>query len=316
MPPTQPIKIAVLDDYQGVSQTMADWSGLAGRADVVVFRDHLDDPEALVRRLQSFDVLCVMRERTPLSRQILERLDRLRFIVSTGRGNASIDATTAAARGIAIKNTGSLSHGAAELTWALILAAMRHIPAEVASLRSGGWQLGVGTDLQGKTLGIIGLGKIGSRIAKVAQAFDMKVVAWSQNLTAEAATAAGVERVGKDELLAGADIVTLHLVLSERTRGIVGASDLARMKPTAWLVNTSRGPLVHEAALIDALRQRRIAGAALDVYDSEPLPPDHPFRHLDNVIATPHIGFVTEDTYRLFYGGTVKAIVEWLEAGA
>jgi phosphoglycerate dehydrogenase-like enzyme len=307
------IKIAVLDDYQGIALSMADWSALDGRAEITVFRDHLSDPDAIVARLEPFDVICVMRERTPLTREILERLPRLRLIASTGSGNASIDLEIARERGVTVAYTGYTSHGAIELTWALILAAVRRIPQEVASFRAGGWQVAVGGDLAQHTLGLLGLGRIGSASARIAAAFGMNVIAWSPNLTQERADAAGVRLVGKDELFAQSDIVSVHLVLGKRTRGIVGAAELAQMKPSAWLVNTSRGPLVDEDALVDALRQNRIAGAALDVFSVEPLPAEHPLRSLPNVVATSHVGFVTEETYRIFYGDTVKNIVAWLD---
>ena len=307
------ITIAILDDYQGVALSMADWSPLNGRAEVTDFRDHLRDPDAIVARLAPFEVVCVMRERTPLTRAILERLPRLRLICSTGAGNASIDLEAAHERGITVTHTGYTSHGAIELAWALILAAVRRIPQEVASFRSGGWQVAVGGDLAHHTLGLLGLGRIGSASARIAAAFGMKVTAWSPNLTPERADAAGARMVSKDELFAQADIVSVHLVLGKRSRGIVGAAELALMKPSAWLVNTSRGPLVDEDALVDALAQRRIAGAALDVFAEEPLPADHPLRTLPNVVGTSHVGFVTEDTYRIFYGDTVKNIVTWLD---
>lgn len=306
-------QIAVLDDYQGVALHMADWSVLDGRASVTVFRDHLSDTAAVIERLQLFDVVCVMRERTPLPRAVLTALPRLRLIVSTGGRNASIDLDAACEQGITVGNTGGAGNGTVELTWALILATMRQIPAETASIRAGGWQVTVGGDLVGKTLGIVGLGRIGSGVARVARAFDMDVIAWSPNLTPERAEAAGVRLVSKAELFGLADIVTLHLVLSDRTRGIIDAQDLAQMKPTSWLVNTSRGPLVAEAALIEALQQQRIAGAALDVFDTEPLPADHPLRTLTNVVATGHIGFVTQAGYRVFYQDTVKCITNWLD---
>jgi phosphoglycerate dehydrogenase-like enzyme len=311
--PGKPVKIAVLDDYQGVALTMADWSPLKGRAEVVVFRDHLGDADALVARLVAFDVVCVMRERTPLTREIIERLPRLGLIASTGAANAAIDLEAARERGIAIAHTGYTSHGAIELTWALILAAIRRIPAEITSFRAGGWQAAVGGDLSRRTLGIVGLGRIGSAGARIARAFGMDVLAWSPNLTPERAAAAGARFVAKDELFGEADIVSVHMVLGKRSRGIVGARELALMKPTAWLVNTSRGPLVDEDALIDALRHERIAGAALDVFDREPLPADHPLRTLPNVVATSHVGFVTRETYEIFYGDTVKNIVAWLD---
>ena len=307
-----PIKVAVLDDYQGVALRMADWSALRGRADVTVFRDHLSDSNAVVERLRPFDVVCVMRERTPLPGSILEQLPNLKLIASTGPRNASIDVAAAKARGITVCATRSAPNGAAELTWGLILAVIRNLPAESASLRGGGWQVSVGGDLDGKTIGVLGLGRIGARTAKVARAFGMDVIAWSQNLTRERAEEQGARLVSKEELFREADIVTVHLVLSGRTRGIVGAPELKLMKPTAYLVNTSRGPLVDESALIDALRSRAIAGAALDVYGTEPLPESHPFRSLDNVLATPHIGFVTRDAYELFYRETVENIAAWL----
>ncbi len=307
------IRVAVLDDYQGVALKMADWSVLDGRAEITVFRDHLSEPSAIVERLIPFDVVCVMRERTPLPGSILARLPNLKLIVSTGPRNASIDLAAARALGITVCNTGYSSHAAAELTWALILALVRSIPVEYLSVRSGGWQVSVGGDLHGRTLGVIGLGRLGGAVARVGRAFDMQVLAWSQNLTRERAEAHGARLVSKEVLFREADIVTIHLVLSERTRGLVGRSDLELMKPTAYLVNTSRGPIVDEAALIETLRKRTIAGAALDVYDVEPLPESHPFRSLDNVLATPHIGFVTSSAYEVFYRDTVEDIVAWLD---
>jgi phosphoglycerate dehydrogenase-like enzyme len=307
------IKLAILDDFQDVALTAADWTQFKGKVDITVFNDHLADPEAVIARLKPFDAIAVMRERTPLNRAIIERLDRLRLILSTGRRNASIDLKAANERGITVCHTGYSSHGAMEHTWALILGALRHIPAEATSFRQGGWQKTIGTDLKGKTLGIVGLGNIGRGICRVARAFEMEVVAWSQNLTAEAAADAGAKRVDKDELFRIADVITVHLVLSDRSRGIVGAPDIALMKPTAWLVNSSRGPLIDEGALVAALTERRIGGAALDVFDVEPLPAAHPFRKLDNLLATPHIGFVTEDTYKIFYQDTVENLAAWLD---
>ena len=306
-------KIAVLDDYQGVALSFADWSAVQARAEVTVFRDHEHEADALVRRLEPFDAICVMRERTPLPGSILHRLPRLKFIGSTAPRNASIDLEVAKQRDITVCSTGYTSHGAMELTWALILAAARQIPTETNSLRNGGWQVAVGRDLQGSTLGIMGLGRIGQRIAAVAMAFGMEVLAWSQNLTAAAAEAAGAKLVDKATLLRRADILTLHLVLSGRTRGILGAPELALMQPTAWLVNTSRGPLVDEAALVTALEHRAIGGAALDVFDTEPLPETHPFRTLPNVLATPHVGFVTSATYAIFFRDTVENLLAWLD---
>ncbi|MFP1816186.1 D-2-hydroxyacid dehydrogenase family protein [Lonsdalea quercina] len=307
------LKIAILDDYQGVALASADWSAVQSRANITVFRDHLADESALIARLRPFDALCVMRERTPLTARLLARLPNLKFIASTSARNASIDIAAARAQGITVSATQGRGNGAPELTWALLLAAARHLPAECASLRSGGWQVGIGADLEGSTLGILGLGKIGARVAAIGRAFGMNVMAWSQNLTPEAAQAAGVTWVDKATLLRESDWLSLHLVLSERTRGIIGASDLALMKPTAWLINTSRGPLVDEAALIEALSQQTLAGAALDVFSSEPLPDNHPFRTLNNVMATPHIGFVTHHTYRVFYEETVQNLQAWLD---
>jgi phosphoglycerate dehydrogenase-like enzyme len=308
----KPVQVAILDDYQGVALQSADWSPLQGKANITVFRDHLSDSAALVERLKPFDVVCVMRERTPLTRAILEQLPNLKLIASTAFRNASIDMAAAKERGITVCKTGYSAHGAIELTWALILAILRNIPAEVASLRTGQWQVSVGGDLEGKIIGLVGLGNIGARIAKIALAFGMKVIAWSQNLTRESAEKHGALLVSKEELFRTADIVTIHLVLSPRSKGIVGASELGLMKPTAFLVNTSRGPLVDENALIGALQNRSIAGAALDVYDTEPLPASHPFRTLDRLLATPHIGFVTNETYKIFYRDTVENIAAWL----
>jgi phosphoglycerate dehydrogenase-like enzyme len=312
VPNHKPIKVAILDDYQGVALQLADWTVLNGKADITVFRNHLSDSAAIVDRLKPFDVVCVMRERTPFSRSILEQLPNLKLLASTGARNASIDLDAAQELGVTVCATGYSSHGAIELTWALILAIVRHVPAEIASLRTGGWQISVGGDLQGRTIGVLGLGSIGAKIAMIARAFGMNVLAWSQNLTRETAEQHGARLVGKEELFRNADIVTIHLVLSRRTEGIIGASELGLMKPTAYLVNTSRGPLVDENALINVLKDRAIAGAALDVYNTEPLPESHPLRSLDNVLATPHIGFVTEETYKIFYRDTVENITAWL----
>jgi phosphoglycerate dehydrogenase-like enzyme len=310
------LKIAVLDDYQGAALTLADWSAVAARADVTVFNDHLAETDAVVERLLPFDVVCVMRERTPLRRNVIERLPKLKLIASTGKRNASIDAEAAAERGISIVHTSYISTPTIELTWALILAGARHLIAENASLRAGGWQRSIGEDLAEKTLGIIGLGSIGSQVAKVGLAFGMNVIAWSQNLTPEKAAAAGARLVSKQELLREADVVSIHLVLSGRTTGLIGAPEFQLMKPSARLINTSRGPIVVEAALIQALAERRIAGAAIDVFDTEPLPPEHPFRNILGLLATPHIGYVSRNLYERFYRDTVANIVAWLDANA
>jgi len=255
-----------------------------------------------------------MRERTPLRRELIEQLPNLKLIASTGPRNASIDMKAAAERGIQVAHTAYFPTPTVELTWGLILASARHVTEESATLRAGGWQHTLGEDLANKTLGIIGLGAIGSLVAKVALAFGMKVIAWSQNLTTEKAAAAGATLVTKEQLLQRADFVSIHLVLSVRTTGLIGAAELALMKPTARLVNTSRGPIVVEAALIDALAAGRIAGAAIDVYDIEPLPPDHPYRSIDKLLATPHIGYVSRGLYEVFYRDTVASIAAWLDA--
>ena len=308
------IRVAVLDDYQGVALKLADWAPLAKRAQVDVFNDHLSEPAEVVRRLRPYDVVCVMRERTPLRRELIEQLPNLKLIASTGPRNASIDLKAAAERGVQVAHTGYTSSPTVELTWALILAGARHITQENMSLRTGGWQHTLGDDLANQTLGLIGLGHIGSQVAKVALAFGMKVLAWSQNLTAEKAAAAGAVLADKDQLLRAADFISIHLVLSARTTGLIGAAEFALMKPTARLVNTSRGPIVVEAALTEALAAGRIAGAAIDVYDIEPLPPEHPYRKLDKLLATPHIGYVSRGLYETFYRDTVANITAWLDA--
>src|SRR4051812_29817380 len=307
------LHIAVLDDYQGVSGRYADWSSLPEPAEVTVFGDHLDDADALVDRLSPFEVVVAMRERTPFPRSVLERLPNLRLLVTTGAKNASIDVAAAVERGVAVCGTGAHPSGTAELTWALILAVARHLPEETANVRDGGWQTTVGTDLAGRRLGVIGLGRLGTRVARVGQAFEMDVVAWSQNLTDERAAEAGVRRVEKDELLRTSDVVTVHLQLSDRTRGLLGADELALLKPTAILVNTSRGPIVDEQALVAALRGDRLGGAGIDVYDREPLPGDSALRHAPRLVATPHLGYVTEATYDVFFRGAVEDVAAWMQ---
>ena len=310
------MKVAILDDYQNVALQLADWSAVRQRAQITVFNDHLADPEAVVARLQPFNVVCVMRERTPFPRDVLQQLPQLKLIASTGPRNASIDMQAATDLRIAVTATGYDSTPTIEFTWSLILASMRGIAREAASLEAGGWQIGLGTNLRGKSLGVVGLGNIGREVARIGLAFGMKVIAWSQNLTEEKASAAGTTLVDKETLFREADIVTVHLVLSGRTRGLIGAPEFGMMKPTARFVNTSRGPIVDEAALIQTLRGHKIAGAAVDVFDLEPLPADHPFRKLENILATPHIGYVTEDLYRTFYGDAAANIAKWLEANA
>ena len=307
------MKVAILNDYQNVALKMADWSSVASRAEITVFNDHVAAPEAVIERLLPFDVICVLRERTPLQREIIERLPRLKLIASTAQRNASIDMAAAEERGIRVTGTGYRSTPTVEMTWAFILASARHIVRESNSVRQGGWQTSIGRELGGRTLGVLGLGNVGAQVARIGLAFGMEVIAWSQNMTAEIAEVAGATLVEMEELFREADIVTIHLVLSARTQGLVGAAELALMKPASWLVNTSRGAIVEEGALIRSLEAHAIAGAAIDVFSSEPLPVDHPFRRLDNVLATPHIGYVAEDLYRTFYGDTAAAVAAWLD---
>jgi phosphoglycerate dehydrogenase-like enzyme len=307
------LRVAILDDYQGVALRLADWQSLHPAAQMQSFIDHIDDLDALAKRLHVFEGLVLMRERTPMPRVLLERLPNLRLVVTAGMRNAAIDLAAAGERRVQVCGTDMLPYPTAELTWGLILALLRQIPREDRAIRDGYWQTTLGLGLKGKTLGLLGLGRLGSQVAKIAQAFGMEVIAWSENLTAERAAAAGAALVDKAMLFTRADIVSIHVVLSVRTRGIVGAAELARMKPSAFLVNTSRGPIVDEAALLDALRRRRIAGAALDVFEPEPLPRDHPLLALDNVMLTPHLGYVTEENYRLIYAQAVEDIRAFLD---
>jgi phosphoglycerate dehydrogenase-like enzyme len=306
------MKIALLDDYQGVALGCADWAGLLPQAEVTAFRDTLTDPDALVARLQDFEIIGIMRERTPFPKSLLERLPRLKLLVTTGHRNDSVDIAAAKALGITVCGTPSSAHAAAELTWALIMAAARRIDLENRSFREGGWQVGLGRDLKGATLGVIGLGRLGSLVAGYGRAFGMRVVAWSQNLTAERAAEQGAEPVDKERLFRESDFVTLHLKLSDRSRGLVTAREFALMKPDAWIVNTSRGPIVDSTALVDALQAKCIGGAALDVFDVEPLPAGDPLRRLDNVVATPHVGYVSRENYAVFYRETAENIAAFL----
>jgi len=305
-------RVAILDDYQGVARRMADWASLPAGTELVVFADHLDNPGAVAARLADFDAVVAMRERTAFPRTLLEKLPRLRLLVTTGMRNASIDVGAAVEHGVVVCGTAGLPYPTAELAWGLILALVRRIPIEDRATREGRWQVSCGLGLNGKTLGVIGLGGLGSRVAKVGRAFEMDVIAWSQNLTAARAAEVGATLVAKDELLARADVVSIHLVLGDRTRGLIGARELSRMKPTAYLVNTSRGPIVDEAALVTAVHEGTIAGAGLDVYDEEPLPLDHPLRNLPNTVITPHLGYVTEEGYRIFYGQALEDVKAWL----
>jgi phosphoglycerate dehydrogenase-like enzyme len=309
------MRCAVLDDYQGVALTMADWTPLAGRVDVRVLRDHVTDREDLVAALADCDVVVAMRERTTFDAELLRRLPRLRLLVTTGMRNAAIDLPAAAAAGVTVCGTASGSSAPVELTWALILGLARHVALESNALRENGpWQSTVGQELHGRTLGLLGLGKLGRRVARIGAAFGMEVVAWSQNLTAERAAAAGARLAdGKHDLLRRSDVVSIHLVLSERTRGLLGEPELRAMRPHAYLVNTSRGPIVDAAALVRALREGWFAGAGLDVFDTEPLPAGDPLRSLPNVLATPHLGYVTEQNYRTYYSDVVDDIVAFLD---
>jgi phosphoglycerate dehydrogenase-like enzyme len=294
-------RVAILDDYQDAARTFGDWDSLG--VEVVTFTDHLDGDDEVVERLRPFDVVMAMRERTPFPRERLERLPNLRLLVTTGMGNAAIDTEAARELGITVAGTGGTPTHTAELTWGLILALARHIPAEDRAIRTGGWQHTVGLELAGLTLGVIGLGRLGSQVARIGEAFGMDVIAWSQNLDTP---------LTKAELLRRSDIVTIHVRLSERTLGLIGAAELAQMKRSALLINTSRGPIVDEAALLAALQAGEIAGAALDVYDVEPLPPDHPLRSAPNTVLTPHIGYVTSAGYTAFYGDAVEDIAAFL----
>ena len=302
------MKVAVLDDYQSVAESLADWSQLPLGTEVEFFSDHLTSEDALAARLAEFDVVMGMRERTPFTHSLLERLLKLRLLVTTGRRNASFDIDAATDMGIAVCGTDGAGEGPTELTWGLIISMLRKIPLEDRLSREGRWGTTVGVGLKGKTIGMLGLGHIGSLVARVAIAFDMNVIAWSQNLTEERARECGATLVDKDTLFRDADIVSINLVLSQRTRGLVGAHELGLMKPSAYLVNISRGPIVDEAALVDVLQRRAIAGAALDTFDVEPLPEGHPLLQLDNTLICPHLGYVTDDSYRAMYAGVIEDI--------
>lgn len=306
------MKLAILDDYQGVALKMADWSALPGDVDITVFDRHLGGPDQVVAALADFEIVCLMRERTIMSADVIGKLPKLKLLVTTGMRNASVDDEAAVRQGVTFCGTGGRGNGTAELTWGLILALARHIPKEHQAMREGGWQTTIGTALEDKTLGLLGLGKLGSAVAKVGAAFGMDMIAWSQNLTDEKAAEHGVKRVDKETLLKQSDILSIHVVLSERTRGLLGAAELASMKNSALLVNTSRGPIIDQAALVEALGSGQIAGAGLDVYDVEPLPADNPLRKAPNVVLTPHLGYVTELTYDAFYGQTVDTVKNFL----
>jgi phosphoglycerate dehydrogenase-like enzyme len=310
------MRVAVIDDWQKVAQQSADWSALAARAEVVFFHDAFADEEDRARQLAEFDVIMALRERSPFPASLVRRLTRLKMFAMTGNRAASIDLALMSERGVVVSTTPTAGQGTAtaELALGLMLAAVRRIASADAAIRAGGFQEGVGFgyELYGRTLGVIGLGRLGARLARYGAALDMEVIAWSQNLTAERARACGAALVSKEELLARSDVISLHLVLSERTRGIVGAADMARMKPGAVLINTSRGPLIDEAALIEAVKANRLI-AALDVYDREPLPRDHPLRSAANTVLTPHLGYVTAEVYRGFFRQGIENVLAFLD---
>jgi phosphoglycerate dehydrogenase-like enzyme len=307
-------RLVILDDYQGVADDFAPWSTLAERGvSVTALRRHLPSEAEVVAALADADIIIAMRERTPFPGRVLEQLPRLKLLVTTGATNASIDVQAASRLGITVCGTGGSPTAAPELTWALLLAFARNLPAEENSLRAGQWQGSVGFELSGKTLGIVGLGKIGRRMAGYAQAFGMDVLAWSQNLTAETAAAAGARKVSKDELFQKSDVVTLHLRLSERSEGTVGERELRLLGPKGVLVNTARGRLVDQQALVTALHQGWIRGAALDVFDQEPLPAGHPLLSAPRTLLAPHLGYVTDASYRAFFGGALEDVTAWLD---
>ena len=305
--------VTILDDYQGVALEIADWSAVQARFDVEVLHDHIADTDALVERLATTQVVVAMRERTRFPRETLARLGDLRLLITTGMANASLDIEAARSLGITVCGTGGAGNAMPELTIGMIIALLRNFAAEDAAVRAGGWQHTLGRGLQGRTLGVVGLGRLGVPVAKLAQAFGMEVIAWSSNLTPQRAAEHGVRAVGRAELFERAHVVTIHMPLSERSRGLIGAEDLALMRPDAYLINTSRGPIVDETALVAALRERRIAGAGLDVYDVEPLPQDHVLRSLPNTLLLPHIGYVIEESYAVMYADAVEDILAWAD---
>jgi phosphoglycerate dehydrogenase-like enzyme len=308
------VRCAILDDYQDVVLKVADWSKVKGDVDIKVFHEHLGGPDKVIAALQGYQIVVAMRERTGFPRKVIEALPDLKLLITTGMRNASIDTEAAKERGVTVCGTGSFGSPTSGIAIGLMLELTRHIGQENQRLHVGAiWQATIGPDLEGMTLGILGLGKLGTRTANIAKAFGMKVIAWSQNLTAEKAQEAGVTHVSKDDLFKQSDFITIHVVLSQRSRGLVGARELGLMKPSAYLINTSRGPIVDEAALIAALRDNTIAGAGLDVFDVEPLPVDHPFRKMDNVVITPHLGYVSEQNYKNYFAGVVDDIRGFLD---
>ena len=307
-------RCAILDDYQNVALKSADWSKVATELDCKIFNEHLGSQENVIKALQGFEIICAMRERTAFPRAVIEKLPDLKLLITTGMRNASIDVAAAREHGVVVSGTPATGNPTSGIAIGLMLELTRRIGYEDARLKAGApWQSTIGLDLEGLTLGVIGFGKLGARTSRIAQAFGMKVMAWSQNLTPEKCKAVGVEYAQKDELFRQSDLITIHVVLSQRTRGLVGAKELALMKPTAYIVNTSRGPIIEEGALLAALREKRIAGAGLDVFDIEPLPVDHPLRKMDNVVLTPHLGYVSLQNYRAYFSGVVDDIRAYLD---
>jgi phosphoglycerate dehydrogenase-like enzyme len=308
------LRCAILDDYQNVALSCADWSKIKGEVEFKVFNEHLGGPDKVIAALRGFQIVVAMRERTGFPKPVIDALPDLKLLITTGMRNASIDTEAAKARGVTVCGTGSFGSPTSGIAVGLMLELTRHIGYENARLHAGAvWQSTLGPDLEGLTLGILGLGKLGTRTAAIAKAFGMKVIAWSQNLTPEKCQEAGVGYAGKDDLFRQSDFITIHVVLSQRTRGLVGAKELGLMKPTAYIINTSRGPIIEEAALLAALRDKKIAGAGLDVFDVEPLPPDHPLRKMDNVVITPHLGYVSEQNYRHYFAGVAEDIRGFLD---
>jgi phosphoglycerate dehydrogenase-like enzyme len=308
------LRCAILDDYQNVVLSSADWSKVKGDIDIKVFNEHLGGPDRVIAALKDFAIIVAMRERTGFPKQVIDALPNLKLLITTGMRNASIDTEAAKARGVVVCGTGAFGSPTSGIAIGLMLELTRHIGYENARLHAGAaWQTTIGPELEGLTLGVLGLGKLGQRTANIAKAFGMKVIAWSQNLTPEKCAEAGVGYVGKDDLFRQSDFVTIHVVLSQRSRGLVGAAEIGLMKPTAYLINTSRGPIIDEAAMLAALREKKIAGAGLDVFDVEPLPLDHPLRKMDNVVITPHLGYVSTQNYKHYFSGVVEDIRGFLD---
>ena len=307
------LRCAILDDYMNLTLQMADWSKISDRADVTVFNEPFASTEAAAGALGDFEIICAMRERTPFPRALFAALPKLKLLITSGMRNAAIDMEAAKEHQVVLCGTQWGRDPTAALTMGMILELTRNIGRENARMHAGEpLQKFIGLEIEGRTLGVVGLGKLGAKVSGLAKAFGMNVIAWSPNLTPERCKEVGVGYATKEELFSTADIVTVHMVLSQRSRGLVGAADLARMKPTSFLVNSARGPIVDEAALLETLKARKIAGAAIDVFSVEPLPTDHPFRKLDNIVLTPHLGYVTEESFRAHYGQMVEGIIAWL----